>query len=180
MSGSGEGIEEAPANPSDVVDQQVVPSRRMWRWLPLVMVLAVAALFRLHPWDRPVSMSDSKALAISLDVKRSDGLSYRAFVERRFRKARCDGRDPGPIRFRVNRTGGTYEFIRIEANAWDSDQRCAHPFAVVAGIPLARAWDSADYPDYRAHLGQVFPADTGMDLRAEPTWLADFRNGAQP
>ena len=162
------------------VAEQPVRPRSKWRWIPVIALLPAVVLFRLHPWDRPVKMTDARALALTMDVKRPDGLTYRGFVEARFRKARCGGQDPGRLTFSVMRTGGTYEFIRIVAGAWDSDGRCSRASAVIAGIPLARSWDAADYPDYRGHLGEVFAADEGMDNRAEPTWLMEFRHGDQP
>lgn len=153
-------------------------ARRFWV-APLLIFMLV--WFVVIPFlNRPVSMSDEKALELTMKETRADGLTYRAFVETRFRKERCQGKDPGPIDFRVVRTEGIYEFISIQAAAWDSDGRCPEPFAMIAGIPLARSWDTSDYPMYRGRLGKVTPASTGRDKSAEPRWLEDFRNGRQP
>jgi hypothetical protein len=167
--------------PTAGTDQDPRPSRLKRPWIRFLLTsLPAIVLISLWLINRPVAMSDQRALAITLNERRSDGLTYRTFVEQRFRRQRCVGKDPGTIDFSVWRTEGTYEFIRIVALAPDSGKRCSDPSATIAGIPLARSWDDADYPDYRGRLGKVLPSSKGMDDDAEPAWLVDFRNGAQP
>lgn len=143
--------------------------------VPLVIVTTVLMFVRFRA-GQDAQISDGRARQIVLDESRSDGLTFRNFVERRFARQFCDGGSIGSVEYAVSRMMGAQpnETILIDMEVRDPDLRCRETVATISAIKAGRSYRNDD--DYRVAI----PPEKWMDSSAQPDWLPAFRRGDDP